>query len=100
MRVKKQVKVLLIYRGSDQSLRVVTKPRPLAMDEVAWRITLDVPGPWGQIAGQIDINLPEAPPTVEVTEMEHGGRPAWVTDKQEAPVRPGAWRKTTEEDGK
>jgi hypothetical protein len=58
----------LIYRASDQSLRVVTKSPRLAWDEVAFTIQVRVPDPWGRLAGAIVVELPEnGPAVVEVT---------------------------------
>lgn len=60
----------LIYRASDQSLRCVTRRPDLAWDEIAFNVTINVPDPWGRLAGSVVIDLPEAgPPVIEVKEQ-------------------------------
>ena len=57
----------LIFSASQQTLRVVRKAPQLAWDEIAWKIELAIPMPWGRLVGAIKIDLPEAPPpTVDV----------------------------------
>ena len=56
---------------SDGNGRVVTRiNRRLASNEVAWRLTIDVPKGWAQLADQeLRINMPPPPdaaPTLEV----------------------------------
>ena len=61
------LKAWLIFKASDQTLRI-NKSRPrLTWDEIAWSVELQIPQPWGRLAGAIKIDLPEAPePTVDV----------------------------------
>lgn len=67
----KQLKAHLIFRASDQSLRVVRKRPALAWDELSFEVTLNVPDPWGRLAGAVVIDLPESgPPIIEVTPEE------------------------------
>lgn len=57
----------LIFRASDQSLRVAKRVPDLAWDEISWKVELAIPMPWGRLVGAIKIDLPEAaPPTVDV----------------------------------
>lgn len=64
----KKVQAWLIYRASDGSLRVNSKRPRLAWDEITWSVSLNVPDPWGAIAGAIEITLPDSPPAeVKVT---------------------------------
>lgn len=68
-RPAKTVKAYLIYRASDASLRVVKGERKLtlAWDEIAWRVQVEVPDPWGRLVGSILVELPDmGPPLVEV----------------------------------
>lgn len=60
----KQLKAFLIYRASDQTLRTVTRRPNLAWDEVAFDIVVNVPDPWGRLAGSVVIDLPENGPAV------------------------------------
>lgn len=60
----KTLKAFLIYRASDQGLRVVTRSPSLAWDEIAFNIQVTVPDPWGRLAGSILIELPENGPAV------------------------------------
>jgi hypothetical protein len=59
----------LIYRASDDSLRVVSKSPALAWDEIAFTVDVTIPDPWGRLAGAVLIELPEAGPAV--IEVEH-----------------------------
>lgn len=69
--MNKQLKAYLVYRASDQSLRVITRSPRLAWDEVAFTIQVNVPDPWGRLAGAIVIDLPEnGPAVVEVQQEE------------------------------
>lgn len=58
------VKAFLVYRAGDASLRVVKGRPTLAWDEIAFPIEVNVPDPWGRIAGAIVIDLPENGPAV------------------------------------
>ena len=63
----------LVYRASDQSLRVNKggiHGRPqLAWDEIAFTVEINIPDPWGRLAGAIVIDLPEnGPAVVEVVQ--------------------------------
>lgn len=61
----------LIFRASDESLRVVNKPPRLAWDEIAFTVDVTVPDPWGRLAGSVLIELPEnGPAVVEVVQPE------------------------------
>jgi hypothetical protein len=66
----KTLRAYLIYRASDQSMRVVYKlSRGLAWDEVAFEVKVTVPDPWGRLAGSVLIELPEnGPAVVEVVQ--------------------------------
>lgn len=69
--MQKQLKAFLIYRASDQSLRVNMRRPSLAWDEVAFDVVVNVPDPWGRLAGSVVIDLPEnGPAVVEVTPRE------------------------------
>lgn len=62
-----KLKAWLIFRASNQTLRVVRRAPSLEWDEISWSIELSIPQPWGRLAGAIKIDLPEsAPPTVDV----------------------------------
>lgn len=66
---RNQVKAFLIYRARSGALRVVTKRPRLDWDEVAFEVEVNVPDPWGRLAGAIVIDLPEnGPAVVEVTQ--------------------------------
>lgn len=60
----KTLKAYLIFRASDQDLRVTKRRMPLSWDEVAFEVTLNVPDPWGRLAGAVVIDLPETGPAV------------------------------------
>lgn len=61
----------LIYRASDDSLRVNNKAPRLAWDEIAFTVDVTIPDPWGRLAGAILIELPETGPAViEVAHRE------------------------------
>ena len=60
----RKMKAFLIYRANDSSLRVVRKMQTLAWDEVAFAIEVNIPDPWGRLAGSIVIDLPENGPAV------------------------------------
>jgi hypothetical protein len=66
----KTITVWLIYSAGRESMRT-TKSRPnLSWDEIAWTVKLSVPAPWGRIAGEVEITLPEGPPPeIKVTEI-------------------------------
>lgn len=67
----KKMKAFLIYRASDQSLRVNKTMPSLAWDELAFAVEVTVPDPWGRLAGAITIDLPEnGPAIVEVVTEE------------------------------
>ena len=67
----KKVKAFLIYRAADQSLRTVKKMPRLAWDEIAFNVEVNVPDPWGRLAGSVLIDLPEnGPAVVEVKHTE------------------------------
>lgn len=57
-------KAYLIFRASDESLRVTKKTPRLAWDEIAFTIAVNVPDPWGRMAGAILVDLPENGPAV------------------------------------
>lgn len=59
----------LVYRASDDSPRVVNKQPRLAWDEITFEVKVNVPDPWGRLAGSILIELPETGPAV--IEVEH-----------------------------
>jgi len=61
----------LVYRASDDSLRVNNKPPRLAWDEIAFAVDVTIPDPWGRLAGSILIELPEqGPAVIEVAHQE------------------------------
>lgn len=62
-------RAFLVYRASDDSLRVNTKQPNLAWDEIAFTVNVTIPDPWGRLAGSILIELPETGPAV--IEVEH-----------------------------
>lgn len=67
----KRLTAFLVYRAADASLRVVTRRPRLSWDEVAFTIEVNVPDPWGRLAGSIVIDLPEnGPAAVEVVQRE------------------------------
>jgi hypothetical protein len=67
----KKLKAFLIFRASDQNLRVVRTRPAVAWDEMYWEIEISVPDPWGRLAGSIVIDLPEGGPAkVEVVNRE------------------------------
>jgi hypothetical protein len=66
----KKMKVYLVFCAADQSLRVVRNLRDLAWDELAFEITINVPDPWGRLAGVIVIDLPEDGPAVIEVQLE------------------------------
>jgi hypothetical protein len=57
-------RVFLIYRASDDSLRVNRQRPALAWDEIAFTVDVTIPDPWGRLAGSILIELPETGPAV------------------------------------
>lgn len=59
----------LIFRARDESMRVVTRNPRLDWDEVAFSLTINVPDPWGRLAGAVVIELPENGPAV--VEVKH-----------------------------
>lgn len=60
----------LVYRASDAGLRIVKQRPRLAWDEVAFTVEVNVPDPWGRLAGAIVIDLPEnGPAVVEVKQQ-------------------------------
>lgn len=62
-------RVYLIYRASDDSLRVNNKTPRLCWDEIAFTVDVTIPDPWGRLAGSILIELPEQGPAV--IEVQH-----------------------------
>lgn len=60
----KKLKAFLIYRASDQNLRVNKMMPSLQWDELAFAVEVNVPDPWGRLAGAITIDLPENGPAV------------------------------------
>lgn len=50
---------------SDREMRIVRRPR-LAPDEVAIRLSINFPDSWGRVIGDLEINLPDAPVTVDL----------------------------------
>lgn len=58
------VKAFLIYRARDGALRVVSRRPHLDWDEVSFEVSVNVPDPWGRLAGAIVIDLPETGPAV------------------------------------
>lgn len=68
------VKAFLIYRARDGAMRVVTRKPNLDWDEVSFEVTVNVPDPWGRLAGAVVIDLPEnGPAVVEVKQAEVPG---------------------------
>jgi hypothetical protein len=60
----------LVYRARDGSLRVNTRVPRLAWDEISWRVVINIPDPWGRMAGNVEITLPESPPAdIVVTDI-------------------------------
>lgn len=70
----KKLNAYLVYRAHDESLRVVTRNPSLRWDEVAFKVEVNVPDPWGRIAGAVVIDLPEGGPAV--IEVQHTEVPA------------------------
>lgn len=71
----RKITAFLIYRASDGSLRINkggTHGRvQLAWDEIAFTVEVNVPDPWGRLAGAVVIDLPEnGPAVVEVVNTE------------------------------
>lgn len=66
----KQLKATLVFRAADQSLRVVRRRPVLAWDELAFDLTINIPDPWGRLAGAIVIDLPENGPAVIEVALE------------------------------
>lgn len=66
----KTIKAFLVFRAADQSLRIVRRRQPLAWDEVAFNLTVNVPDPWGKLAGAVVIDLPENGPAVVEVQVE------------------------------
>jgi hypothetical protein len=61
----------LIYRASDDSMRINNKPPRLAWDEICFTVDVNIPDPWGRLAGAILIDLPEqGPAVIEVERAE------------------------------
>lgn len=54
----------LIIRA-DRSVRVAKKTNRMQPDEVAVKIVLDFPDSWGNVIGEVSIDMPEFTPTVE-----------------------------------
>jgi hypothetical protein len=54
----------LIVRA-DGTVRVTTRWPNLRVDEVAYRLRIEIPVAWGKVAGNIDITMPP-PPGAEV----------------------------------
>lgn len=57
-----KLRMWLIFRASDQSLRTNRRRPDLAWDEIAWEVNVTVPMPWARMAGSIDIVLPDVTP--------------------------------------
>ena len=68
--MNRKMTAYLIYRASDASLRVVRKRPDLAWDELAFTVNVNVPDPWGRLAGAIVIDLPENGPAVVEVQTE------------------------------
>lgn len=67
----KMFDVWMVFRASDQSVRTVKRAPGLAWDEVAWRVRVRIPDPWGRTVGAFEVTLPEEPPAgVTVTAIE------------------------------
>lgn len=69
----RKMEAFLIYRASDQSLRIAkgTNGLRLAWDEIAFKVEVNIPDPWGRLAGSVLIELPEnGPAVVEVVRAE------------------------------
>lgn len=63
----RKLQAFLVYRASDQSLRInkgVSGTIRLAWDEVAFKVEVSIPDPWGRLAGSVLIDLPENGPAV------------------------------------
>ena len=60
----KKKRAYLVFRASDESLRINNKPPRLAWDEIAFTVDLTIPDPWGRLAGSVLIELPENGPAV------------------------------------
>lgn len=59
----------LIVRA-DGAIRAVQKrPRDLRLDEVAYRVMIEVPEGWAQVRGDVRVTFPEPP---EAVVEEHG----------------------------
>ena len=52
---------------ADGSCSVRKTPRNLGLDEVAFRLNINLPDAWGEVVGDIDVQLPE-PPTTEIVQ--------------------------------
>lgn len=85
----KRLDAFLVYRASNQSLRVVTRRPSLAWDELAFKVTVNVPDPWGRLAGAILIDLPGGPAVVEVKQdLPIDSRPAAGEAADQQPSAP------------
>lgn len=86
MSATRNLSAYLIYRASDQSLRVVNRSPRLAWDEVAFTLKINVPDPWGRLAGAIAIELPEnGPAVVEVVQPPQVPEPVRDPADSDAP---------------
>lgn len=81
MSSRKQLRCFLVFRARDERVRVVTRNPQLDWDEVAFTVQVNVPDPWGRLAGAIVIDLPENGPAV----IEVSGE--GVTASQQAVTR-------------
>lgn len=61
--------------GADRRVRAAKRPQ-IRPDEIAVAINLSFPGRWGEVVQQLDLEVPDFTPTVEV-----GG---WVEPEPEA----------------
>lgn len=59
----------LIVR-SDGEMRIMKRASGLSWDEVAFRVTVNIPEGWGRVRGDIEITMPEPPTEAVISEFK------------------------------
>jgi hypothetical protein len=59
---------LIISAGGET--RVVHRMPALALDEFAYRLTVEIPDSWASVLGEITVRLPDPDPSIELDQVE------------------------------
>ncbi len=59
---------LIISAGGDT--RVVHRMPILGLDQVCYRLNVEIPASWGSVLGEINLRLPDPEPTVTLEQVE------------------------------